>query len=52
MHLKKFRILNKLNLNINNDYIYYNKSYIYINKVREINYKSNDVDCKKYQIKD
>ena len=48
MHLKKLKILDKLSLDINNNYIYYNKSYIYINKVQEINYKSNNINCRKY----
>ena len=52
MHLKKLRILNELSLDINNDYIYYNKSYVCINKVLEINYESNNVDYRRYQIKD
>ena len=48
MHLKKLRILDKLSLDMNNDYVYYNKSYVCINKVREINYKGDDVDYGKY----
>ena len=48
MHLKKLRIFNELSPDINNDYVYYNKSNIYINKVQEINYKSNNVNYKRY----
>ena len=48
MHLKKLRIFNKLSLDINNDYVYYNKSYIYINTVREINYKGNNINYRRY----
>jgi len=37
---------------MNDNYIYYNKSNIYINKVREINYEGNNVDYRRYWIKD
>ena len=48
MHLKKLRILNELSLDINNDYVNYNKSYIYIDKVQKINYKGDNIDYGRY----
>ena len=48
MYLKKLRILNELSLDINNNYVNYNKSYIYINKMGEINYKGNNVNYGRY----
>ena len=48
MYSKKLRILNEFSLDINDDYIYYNKSYVRINKVQEVNYEGNDINCGRY----